>query len=409
MNYMRVITMEIWRKNLLVCWFSVFFVASGNSQVAPVLPLYVQQLGIQSADEIAQWSGLAFGINLLSLAFFSPIWGKAADKYGRKPMLLRASLWLAFIVTCMAFVQNVYQLVGLRMLQGALAGYISAAITLVAIQTPKERVGWALGTLSTGQVAGHLMGPLLGGFLAEMLGIRSVFLSIGAFALVAFIASVIYIKEEFTASDKPVPDLRDIWNMIPNPKLMIALLVTTFMVKLALTSIQPIITLYVVKLSPDTTHVAMISGAIVAASGFASVIAAPRLGKLADKIGPPKVMLAALLIAGILSIPQAFVNTSLQLGILRFLLGLATAGLLPVINTLVKRSTPDEISGRAFGYNQAAQHLGGFSGAVLGGQLAALFGIEYVFFVTGTLLLLNGLWTCKMIYKVDKIKTSVKL
>ncbi|MDF2573081.1 MAG: major facilitator superfamily 1 [Sporomusa sp.] len=370
--------MEFWQKNLLVCWFSAFFIASGNNQVAPILPLFIEQLGVQGTEEIAQWSGIALGINLLSLAIFSPIWGKAADRYGRKPMLLRSSFGLAIIVIFMAYVQNVYQLVGLRMLQGALSGYISAAIALVATQTPKERVGWALGTLSTGQIAGTLMGPLIGGFLSETLGIRSVFLSIGVFALGAFIASLIYVKEQFTVMDKRIPNLREIWILIPNPRLMIAMFITTFIVQLALLSIQPIITLYIARLSQDTAHLALISGAVVAASGLGSVVAAPWLGQLSDKIGPHKVILAALLVSGILFLPQAFVENPLQLGILRFLLGLATAGLLPAINTLVKRSTPDEIAGRAFGYNQAAQHLGGFGGAVLGGQVTAFLGIEYV-------------------------------
>jgi MFS family permease len=110
-------------------------------------------------------------------------------------------------------------------------------------------------------------------------------------------------------------------------------------------------------------------------------------------------MLVALLFAGLLFFPQAYVTNSWQLIGLRFLLGIAAAGLLPSINTLLKRSTPDHIAGRAFGYNQSAQFLGSFSGSILGGQVAAAFGIRYVFFVTGTLLLLNAVWVYKMVFK----------
>lgn len=391
--------METWNKNLLVCWFSVFIVSSGMSQMAPMLPLYIEHLGIHDSAAVAQWSGLIFGSNFISLAIFSPIWGKFADKYGRKPMMIRASLWLAIIMTCMGFAQNVYQLLGLRIMQGALSGFQSAVVTLVATQTPKERAGWALGVLFSGQVGGALLGPLFGGYLAETIGFRGDFIAIGLLCLVAFVAVWLLIKEKPVIANEKALSGHEVWQQLPRPKVTICLFVTTLIMQLALMSIQPIITVYISQISLTTTHVALISGAVFAASGLASIISAPKLGRLSDKIGPQKVLLAALFVAGLLFIPQAFVQTAWQLGVLRFLLGLATAGLLPSINTLIKRSTPDVITGRIFGYNQSAQFLGMFAGSIFGGQLAAAFGIQYVFFFTGALLLMNAYWVYHMIYK----------
>lgn len=391
--------MEAWKKNLIVCWISMFIMTSGTSQVAPVLPLYVEYLGIHGAAEISQWAGLAFGINFISMAIFSPIWGKAADQYGCKAMVLRASLWMAVIMVCMSFAQDVYQLIILRALQGAMAGFISAMVPLVASQTPQEKIGWALGVMSTGQVGGTLIEPLFGGLLAETLGFRSVFLSIGVLSFFAFFASLFFIKEKFVPPAAKNGSIYEIWDMLPDKKLMIAMFITTLMLQLSLMSIQPIISVYVMTLSHDEAPVALISGAIFAASGFASVIAAPILGRLSDRIGSPKVILGALIFAGILFIPQAFVSSALELGILRFLLGLATAGLLPSINALVKQSVPNQIVGRAFGFNQSAQHFGAFGGAVLGGQAAAAFGLTSVFFFTGTLLLMNAVWVYQTIYQ----------
>jgi MFS transporter, DHA1 family, multidrug resistance protein len=393
--------MEAWKKNLFVCWFCVLVISSGGSQLAPILPLYIEHLGIHDIAEIEQWSGIAFGINFISLAIFSPIWGGYADKYGRKPMLLRASLWLTIIMTCMGFVDNVYQFIFLRMLQGALAGFIAAAITLVATQTPMSRAGWALGMLSTASVGGTLLGPLFGGFLAETIGLRSVFISTGILDFIAFIATYYYINESFTASEKKTLTFSQIWKIIPSHGLFIATCITTFIVQFALMSIEPIITVYIGQLAPDSTHIALISGIVFSASGLASIFAAPRLGRLSDKVGPPKIMLAGLIVSGIIFFPQAFVGTAWELGILRFLLGLATAGLLPAINTLVKRSVPEAIVGRAFGYAQSAQFLGVFCGALVGGQVAASFGIHYVFFLTGTLLLANALLLYKTVYLWD--------
>ncbi|MBP2642752.1 MAG: major facilitator superfamily 1 [Firmicutes bacterium] len=390
--------MELWKKNLLVSWFCVFVISSGGSQIAPLLPLYIEHLGVTNVVEIEQWSGLAFGINFVMLAIFSPIWGKFADKYGRKSMLLRASLWLTIIMTSMGFAQNIYQFILLRMLQGALSGFIAAAITLVATQTPVARVGWALGMISTASVGGTLLGPLFGGYLAETLGLRSAFISIGVLDFIAFVATYLFIKEKVTASEKQTLNFKQVWKIIPNHKFFLALCLTTFFMQFALMSLEPIVTVYITQLSQSSAHIALISGAVFAAAGFASILVAPQLGRLSDKIGPQKVMLAALIVAGISFIPQAFVRTAWQLGMLRFVLGLATAGLLPSINTLVKRSIPDFVAGRAYGFTQSAQYLGAFGGSIIGGQVAGLFGIRCVFYMTGLLLLANALLVYKTVY-----------
>jgi len=393
--------MEIWKKNLYVCWFAVFIVSSGMSQMAPSLPLYIEHLGVHDTASIAKWSGIVFGSNFISLAIFAPIWGKFADKYGRKSMILRASLWLSVIVTGMGFVDNVYQLTGLRVLQGACSGFQTAAITLVATQTPNERVGWALGILFSGQVGGTLLGPLFGGFLSEIIGFRETFIAIGCLCFVAFITSFLFIKENpvSTSANQSTLNFHEVWERLPNHKVTVCLFITTLAMQLALMSIQPIITVYITQLSSDSNHIALISGGVFAASGLASVISAPRLGKFSDRIGPQKVLLVALIVAGVLFIPQAFVKNSWELGGLRFLLGLATAGLLPSVNSLIKKSTPDLITGRAYGYNQSAQFIGVFLGSVLGGQMAGTFGIHYVFLFTGALLLMNAFWVYHTIYK----------
>jgi DHA1 family multidrug resistance protein-like MFS transporter len=393
--------MEIWKKNLWVCWFGVFIVSSGMSQMAPILPLYIEHLGIHNPAAIARWSGIAFGANFISLAVFSPIWGNFADKYGRKPMILRASLWTAIIITCMGFVNNVYQLTGLRLIQGALSGYQSAVITLVATQTPKERSGWALGVLFSGQVGGTLMGPLFGGYLTEVVGFREDFLVIGILCFVAFVASCVFVKEQKVAVIHRPLSNREFWRALPNRKVTVCLFITTLVIQLALMSVQPIITVYVAQLSASKEHIALISGAVFAASGLASILSALRLGKISDRIGPHKVLLGALIVAGLTFIPQALVNSPWQLGCMRFLLGLATAGLLPSINSLIKRTTPDSVAGRTYGFNQSAQFFGMFCGGVIGGQLAAALGIQYMLYLTGTLLLINAVWVYKTIYKVN--------
>ncbi|MBO7745390.1 multidrug efflux MFS transporter [Paenibacillus sp. MWE-103] len=391
--------MPIWKRNLFVCWFGMFVTGVGMSQLAPVLPLYIKHLGVDDPDAIAQYSGLAFGVTFVISAIFSPIWGLAADKYGRKPILLRASLGMAIVVFCMGFAHNVYELVGLRLLQGVITGYGTACTTLIATQTDKEHSGWALGTLSTANVSGSLLGPTIGGFIGENFGLQNVFYITGGFMMVAFVTTLLFVKETFVRQSKKAQSIREAWRAVPEKSLTLTLFATFFVLTVALYSVEPILTVYVNHLSGGGSHVALIAGITFSASGLANIIAAPRLGKLSDKVGAHKVILFALAAAGLLFIPQAFATSPWQLMALRFLFGLASAGLAPSVNVLVKKITPPSLTGRVFGFNMSAMYLGAFGGAVLGGQAAAWFGIRYVFYLTSALLLANAVWVYVKVYR----------
>ena len=391
--------MKMWKRNLIVCWFGMFVTGIGISQIAPVMPLYIKHLGVANNSAIAEYSGIAFGITYIISAIFSPIWGNAADRIGRKPMLLRASLGMSIVISIMGFAPNVYVLIALRMLQGTITGYSTACTTLIATQTDKKNAGYALGTLSTASIAGSLLGPTIGGFIEDTIGLEPVFYITGAMLFIAFIATALFVKENFVKEEKKVFTTKEIWNSVPEKNLTIGLSVTFFIISLALYTIEPIITVYVAQLNKSTAHVAIIAGLAFSASGFANIIAAPRLGKLSDKIGAHKVMLFSLIAAGGIYIPQAFVTNPWQLIGLRFLLGLTLGGLNPSVNTLIKKITPNSITGRIFGFTISAGYLGIFGGSVLGGQIAARFGISCIFFVTSGLLLLNALWVYFNVYK----------
>ncbi|MVX64051.1 MFS transporter [Clostridium chromiireducens] len=396
--------MKLWKRNLIVCWFGMFVTGIGMSQIAPVLPLYIQHLGIKDTAFIAQLSGIAFGVTFIISAIFSPIWGHAADKFGRKPMLLRASLGMAVIISCMGFASNVYVLIGLRLLQGVITGYGTACTTLIATQTDKENAGYALGTLSTANITGSLLGPTIGGFVGETFGLQNVFFITGGMMLIAFITTALFVKESFNRQDSKVLSVKEVWGIVPEKGLTVTLFITFFILSVAMYSVEPIVTVYVSQLSSEMSHVALMAGITFSASGFANILAAPRLGRLSDKIGAHKVMLVCLIIAGIIFIPQAFVKNTWQLMGLRFLLGLTAGGLNPSVNILVKKITPTSITGRVFGFSMSAAYLGVFAGSVLGGQVAGHLGVKYVFFVTSILLLINAVLVYLKVYKKVNIK-----
>ncbi|MEN6391687.1 MAG: multidrug efflux MFS transporter [Syntrophomonas sp.] len=399
--------MPIWKRNLLVCWFGMFVVGIGMSQIAPVLPLYIRHLGVNSTTLIEQFSGIAFGVTFIVSAVFSPIWGRAADKWGRKPMLLRASLGMALVVFSMGFARNVYELIGLRLLLGVITGYSTACTTLIATQTEAQHAGWALGTLSTSSIAGSLLGPVIGGYIAENFGLPDVFFITGALVMISFMATALFVKESFTRRNEKSTGLKDMWNDIPEKSLTIMMFVTLLVISMAFYSIEPIITVYVAELSPGSAHVALLAGITFSAAGLANIIAAPRLGRISDKTGPHIVMLGALIAAGLFFIPQALVRSPWQLIACRFLVGLAAAGLIPSVNTLIKKITPDLLTGSVFGFTMSAMYLGAFGGAVLGGQLAALWGIRSIFLVTSTTLLINAVMVYFKVYKKPGIKELI--
>ena len=182
--------------------------------------------GVQGHAAIVQWSGIAYGVSFLGAGIMAPIWGKLADLYGRKLILMRASLALAICMSLIGMAQNIWQLVGLRLLAGLLGGYASGAVVLVATQTPKERSGWALGMLSTGTMAGTLLGPLIGGGLPGLIGVRATFFLAGGVIFVAFLATCFFIHEDparrrHAGGRRP---MRSAWSMIPDQRPVIAML-----------------------------------------------------------------------------------------------------------------------------------------------------------------------------------------
>src|ERR1700761_5853461 len=153
-----------WKRNLAVCVFGSSPTLVSLSMLLPFLPLYVRQLGVSSQSAVIQWSGIAFGATFLGTALTAPLGGRLAHRDGRKPMLVRAAIGMAVVMSLIGVAHNVYELVALRLVAGLVGGYASASTVMVGTQAPRERAGWALGILSTGALAGNLVGPLVGGF-----------------------------------------------------------------------------------------------------------------------------------------------------------------------------------------------------------------------------------------------------
>ncbi len=383
-----------WKRNLTVTWFGCFLTGAAFSLVMPFLPLYVEQLGITDRSALNMWSGLVFSITFLFSAIASPLWGGLADRKGRKIMLLRSALGMAIVMMLMGMAQNIWQFLILRALLGLLGGFIPNANALIATQIPRNKSGWALGTLSTGAVSGALLGPLAGGLLADSYGLRPVFFMTAGVLFLCFLLTLFYIREQFVpVTRKEMLNARQVIASLKSPRLVLSLFITTLIIQVATGSIAPILTLYVRELAGNVSNIAFISGMIASVPGVAALLSAPRLGKLGDRIGPEKILIAALVVSVLLLIPMSFVQTPLQLGILRFLLGAADGALLPAVQTLLVYNSTNQIAGRIFSYNQSFRDIGNVTGPLIGAAVSASYGFRAVFLVTAGVVLFNVIYS----------------
>jgi len=380
--------MELWRKNLYILWGTQFLAMMGMNLVVPFLPFFVRQLGITDPTQLAMWSGFAFSGTFLSAFFATPFWGTLGDRYGRKLMVVRAIFGLALSQVLMGLSQNAVQLVLFRVVQGVISGFIASSLALVSTNTPKEKMGYALGLLQSSTAAGMVLGPFIGGVLADLVGYREIFFvtailcTIGGF-VVAF--NVVEISRDHIDGKK--------FSVLQNYKLMysdkrlrivgLALVVGQASVLM----IEPIFALFIEGFKTDTRYVSTLAGGIFSISGFFMVISAPWWGKRNDRKGYKKNLCIALAVVGVVYAGHILVQDLVQLGFLRAFLGFARGGVLPALYSLTSLYAPPERRGGIMAIASSLTLLGNMIGPIIGGFVAGHFGINASFIVNSCCLL----------------------
>jgi DHA1 family multidrug resistance protein-like MFS transporter len=388
--------MARWKVNLAVLWLGQFLVMGGMTMIVPFLPLYLKHdLGITEDHQIATWASIIFAGNFVTAFIAQPIWGGLADRYGRKLMLLRSGFGMAIVMTLMGFATNAWQLLLLRMLNGTISGFSPAAVALMSTNTPKDRMGFAMGTIQSGAVAGSILGPFFGGLLADQIGFRNIFYITGSLMVIASVLTSILVKEKFNAQEaakKPKVSVREGFNQIRKIRQLPALYTVTFLIQLSMLMTLSLMPLFVERLHSSDVGLAFYAGLVSSITGFSNVIASPLLGRLSDRIGPERILIICLIGAGLMFIPQSLVQNVWQLFAARFLLGMFMGGLMPTVNSLIGKYTPSGMESRAYSFNTSALSLGNMVGPVTGGIISAFLDIREIFIISTVLLLLNSLW-----------------
>lgn len=366
------------------------------SSMGPFLPYFIEQLGIHNIHQVSVWAGVIQSSNFLVSALLSPIWGSVADRRGKKMMVLRTTLAISLFTCLMGFSRNVWQLLFIRMLQGAFSGYSASANALVATTIPEEKLGFALGWLSTSAMVGGLLGPMLGGVLSDVVhSYRVVFYLTSIFAMSAFLLTLFMVREPERVQRTGMArkgSLAQQFRSLKELKAVHVMFVVLFVSQFTVMSVQPVLSLYIKQLSAGIVGIGTVAGFAFAVTGVADLLFSPFLGKRSDKIGYKKVLSISLFGAALCYLPQALAPNIWVFVLGRFGLGVFVGGIMPTANALVGRLTPREQRGQVYGFTSSSTFLGSFAGPLVGGAASAAFGIRAVLGATIVLYLANFVW-----------------
>jgi DHA1 family multidrug resistance protein-like MFS transporter len=380
-----------WKRNLYALWIAQTLVLTAFSFRDAFLPFYMEDLGDLTTDQAALWSGISMAGGSLVMVVAAPFWGTMADRRGRKPMVLRA-MWAAMITSfLMAFAATPWQMVALRMIEGAFAGTVAACAALVASTAPKEKMGYALGMIQTAVFVGASVGPFLGGVIADLAGYRVTFLCSTVLFAAGGLIVFFFVRERFQpverGSERGLAAIKAsrAWLLTPTLLAMTSVLV---LMRFVQSGGRPILPLYIEELGSYTdARAASLAGLSFGLAGLTSAISSMLLGRRGDRVGHQKILVICLIAAVVFYFPMAAVMSAWQVIVLQGCFGFAVGGLLPSTNAIIAATTPAERRGSVFGFTASAGSMGAFVGPLIGSVLAATLGFRFAFaFLALTLL-----------------------
>ena len=380
-----------WKKNLVAIWFTQFFAIMAFSFSLPFVPYYLQEdLGVTGDKELKFFIAIFGAAAPAAFAVFGPIWGAAADRYGRRLMMLRANIATFFVIGGMGLVSNAWGLIFFRLMQGCLTGTVTASQTMVAVHTPKERGGTAFGALSAALFSGGLCGNTLGGFFAEWFGYRQAFYAGACLSGLSVLIIALFVRDNF---DPPLrrtltPRKRakltwlTLWPSLPLLGLMCYITLSRLFG-------LSLLALLVQQLNGGTEGASKIMGLLGGVSGIAGFFSGMVMGWVADRVIPLKILIVCALVAGLMTFGYAIAWGFLPLFIFRFIAMFFAGGIDPVFQNILAKSTVGKRKGVIFGWAASAKAVGWMLAPLLAGALAMLLNVRFVFVFGAVLFILQ--------------------
>ena len=372
----------------------------GFSIVKPFMPLFIQDLGAFTNQQAAFWAGMATSASGIAMFFSAPLWGIVADRWGRKPMVLRAMFGAGTVLALVGLASNIYLVIALRFIQGLLSGTVAAASALVAASTPRNKMPFAMGLLMVAVFGGQSFGPLAGGFVADSVGYKAAFFITGGLLFSGGFIVLLFVKEKFERPAKGQRASLSSLLRLAKSREMLPLLLALCALHAGPQMITPMFPLFVRELNPEGMA-ATASGLAFCFMGVVAAISAVIAGRLGRHITLKRILAISCLGTGLLCLPPMWAQTVTQLIIFTALIGLFAGGMMASSNALVGLSVPHSQQGIAYGLAQSANALGNGLGPLIGGSLAPLIGLRSIFGVTGGFFMLIGVGVSKLLARVS--------
>jgi DHA1 family multidrug resistance protein-like MFS transporter len=365
----------------------VFVVFTGFAFLLPFLPLYVRDLGVRRDEDAALWAGVLIGVSPLLAGLLAPAWGHLADRHGHKRTATAALAAYVVILLLSARVTSVLQLLVLRIGIGLFGAIGPLGLAMATATAPRDQTGRAVGMVQAAQILSAAVGPLVGGVLADSVGIRATFV-VAALACAAALGLVAAFYEEAPRQGRvarePATGLSAVLRLSGVP----ILLTVTFLVNFVGRSLTPILPALLRGLGVAEDRLAVSTGAMISAYAAAAAVSAAALGRASRRISPQGLLGLSLLAGASTLLPMAFAPSYGALVCLAAALGLASGGSLTLCDTIGGLMVPAELRATAFGFFSGAALFGGAVSPSVAGLLAR-FDLSGIFYLdTGLCILL---------------------
>ena len=367
------------------------------TMIIPFLPVYLLELGVEQ-EQLAIWSGLSFSISFFIAAIMAPVWGRLADQHGKKLMAIRAGILIGLSYLWSAFVQDEYQFLLVRAFQGFANRFMPAAMTMVSLSVPKERVGTAMGIFQMGLVLGNTVGPLTGGLTELAVGMRPVFMVAGITLFIVTAAIAIFVKEPQMESETPVKttSFSEDLQAAKQNKVLLHILGLYFLVQAVMLMLQPIVAIYVGELKGSMEGAAMLAGSILSGGGVMGMIMTNVWAAYGQRRGYFRVISYGLMGTGTVLLLQSLPFGLWWFGALQLLIGVFIVGIFPSLGSAMTVNTDPSVRGRVFGLATTSQQLGNMIGPLFASIVATYWGTSYVFLVAGIGMMIIGYLVLKI-------------
>jgi MFS transporter, DHA1 family, multidrug resistance protein len=360
-----------WRRNVWALTLTVFISFVGFQFFSPFLPLYIRELGVTDPAKIALWAGAQAAVTPAMSGLLSPVFGRLADRFGRKIMLIRSLVGFVVIVAAMGLVTSVEQLFLARVVMGLFAGFTPMVMALATTSAPKDKVPAAIGMVQSAQLLSVAVGPAIGGYVASHFGIRYAFFATAGLCALALVGLIVLFQEVAPAAGAPrqpasrMP-LSDVFKY-PNFAVVMALLFVAQFIDRGLALLIPLQVAHL----PGIEKIAATSGAIVSIGAIAATASANVAARLAREVPAARILLIGLLLGGPLCAAMALPRGWVLLLVLRLFTGLCLGAAITLTYSLGAAIVPAEHRGAAFGWLGLGLQIGTAASPLASGAIAA--------------------------------------